>query len=255
MRAAAAAVAFAPVGRGGARPGATGRLVVKELAAQGYDVVAGIRSEEKARDTGVAALASELTQLDVTNAPDAIAAGLPKGIDAIVCATGFVPGNPFKMGAAAHAVDNVGTRNLIAAASLAGIDRFVLVSSILTNGRAIGQEKSPGFVITNAFGGVLDEKLEAENALRASGLSYTIVRPGGLKDEVTSPDVIVAEEDSLYSGEVSRANVAAVCVEALGATSSVNSTVEVVEFGTCLDNQCPGAEGKTGSQDRAQWFA
>ena len=33
-------------------------------------------------------------------------------------------------------------------------------------------------VITNAFGGVLDEKIVAENYLRASGLDYTIVRPG-----------------------------------------------------------------------------
>jgi hypothetical protein len=49
------------------------------------------------------------------------------------------------------------------------------------NKRAILQEKSPGFVITNAFGGVLDEKLVAEQHLRASGMDYTIVRPGGLK--------------------------------------------------------------------------
>jgi hypothetical protein len=31
-----------------------------------------------------------------------------------------------------------------------------MVSSILTNGRGWGQEKSPGFVITNAFGAVLN---------------------------------------------------------------------------------------------------
>lgn len=37
------------------------------------------------------------------------------------------------------------------------------------------QENSAGFKITNAFGGVLDEKLVAENYLRASGLDYTIV--------------------------------------------------------------------------------
>ena len=40
--------------------------------------------------------------------------------------------------------------------------------------------------VTNAFGNVLDEKLEAENYLRASGLDYTIVRPGGLKS--TAPE-------------------------------------------------------------------
>ena len=87
---------------------------------------------------------------------------------------------------------------------------MVLVSSILTNGRSWGQEKSPGFVITNAFGGVLDEKIEAENYLRASGLDYTIVRPGGLKAEAPTGELEVYGEDKLNSGEVSRDLVAAV---------------------------------------------
>ena len=35
------------------------------------------------------------------------------GASALVIATGFVPGNPLKMNAAAHEVDNVGTCKLI----------------------------------------------------------------------------------------------------------------------------------------------
>ena len=56
----------------------------------------------------------------------------------VVCCIGFVPGNPFQMGKAAHEVDNLGTQALVDAAVAAGVKRFVLVSSILTNGRAIG---------------------------------------------------------------------------------------------------------------------
>ena len=64
-------------------------------------------------------------------------------------------------------------------------------------GRAWGKEKSPGFVITNAFGGVLDQKLVAENHLRASGLDWTIVRPGGLKDDAPTGSLVISPEDTL----------------------------------------------------------
>jgi hypothetical protein len=40
-----------------------------------------------------------------------------------------------------------------------------MVSSILIQRENWGQEKSPGFTITNAFGQVLDEKIVAENHL------------------------------------------------------------------------------------------
>ena len=67
------------------------------------------------------------------------------------------------------------------AAKAAGVKRVVLVSSILTDGRAMGKTDSPGFKITNAFGGVLDEKLVGEKHLQASGVEFTIVRPAGLR--------------------------------------------------------------------------
>lgn len=92
------------------------------------------------------------------------------------------------MGKAAKAVDNVGTIALIDAAKAAGVSKVVLVSSILTDAGAWGQRGSAGFQVTNAFGGVLDEKLVAERYLRASGLDYTIVRPGGLKATPPSGD-------------------------------------------------------------------
>jgi len=107
--------------------------------------------------------------------------------------------------------------------------QVVMVSSILTNGRAWGQEKSPGFVITNAFGQVLDEKLVAENYLKASGLDYTIVRPGGLKAKPPSGSLKVSKEDSLNSGEISRDLVADVTVAALSDAAVSNKVLEIIE--------------------------
>ncbi len=179
--------------------GQTGRRVLERLAAQpGLSVVAGVRNVDKAtkslsesstvvRGAMIQQVASvdtskvDLQHLDVVMDSTDLLAETLKGADSLVIAVGFVPSNPLKMNEEAHKVDNVGTIKLIDAAKVAGVKKVVLVSSILTNGRAWGQEKSPGFVITNAFGKVLDEKLVAENYLKASGLDYTIVRPGGLK--------------------------------------------------------------------------
>ena len=147
----------------------------------------------------------------------------------MVIATGFVPGNPFEMNSAAHQVDNLGTCKLVDAAKAAGVKKIVMVSSILTNGRNWGQEKSPGFVVTNAFGNVLDEKIVAENYLRASGIDYTIVRPGGLKAKPPTGALKIYGEDTLNAGEISRDLVADVCVAALTDRKASNKVLEIIE--------------------------
>ena len=81
-----------------------------------------------------------------------------QGSNGLIIACGMNPTkNLLRMSKAAHEVDNVGTIKLIHAAKEVGVKKVVLVSSILTNGgREWGQESSPGFVATNAFGEVLD---------------------------------------------------------------------------------------------------
>jgi len=227
--------------------GQTGRRVLERLASTpGLTVIGGVRNVEKAsaslaesstvvRGAMVQKVASvdtssvDLKHLNVESDSVEQMADTLKGADALVIAVGFVPSNPFKMGAAAHAVDNVGTSKLIDAAKQAGVSKVVMVSSILTNGRAWGQEKSPGFVATNAFGGVLDEKLEAEKHLRASGMDYTIVRPGGLKAKPPAGSLVVSGEDTLNAGEISRDLVADVCVASLTDRKASNKVLEIVE--------------------------
>jgi uncharacterized protein YbjT (DUF2867 family) len=226
--------------------GQTGRRIVERLAGKGGAVVAGVRDPVKAQKTleesstvvrgamvqkvdAVDTKGIRLAKLDVVAmSVDDMASAL-KGSDALIIATGFVPGNPLKMDAQAHAVDNLGTIALVDAAKKAGVKKVVMVSSILTNGRAWGQEKSPGFQVTNAFGHVLDEKIVAENYLRASGLDYTIVRPGGLKAKPPTGPLKVSKEDTLNAGEVSRDLVADVCVQALGDAKASKKVVEIIE--------------------------
>ena len=71
--------------------------------------VAGARSVEKATSLGLDSLriAEALAGVDVTAGADALATQMEE-FDVVVVATGFVPGNPFKMNAVAHEVDNDG---------------------------------------------------------------------------------------------------------------------------------------------------
>lgn len=227
--------------------GQTGRRILERLASKGsMSVVGGVRNVEKAaaslsesstvvRGAMIQQVASvdtssvTLAHLDVVkDSIDDLAKTL-EGAQSLVIATGFIPGNPLKMSAAAHEVDNVGTVKLVDAAKKAGVKKIVLVSSILTNARNWGQEKSPGFQITNAFGNVLDEKIVAENYLRASGIDYTIVRPGGLKAKPPTSALKISGEDTLNSGEISRDLVADVCVASLTDPKASNKVLEIIE--------------------------
>mmetsp|Transcript_7796 Transcript_7796/g.11322 ORF Transcript_7796/g.11322 Transcript_7796/m.11322 type:complete len:326 (-) Transcript_7796:653-1630(-) len=227
--------------------GQTGRRVLERLASlKDLTVVGAVRNVEKAskdlstsstvvRGAMVQSVESvdtssvNLQHLDVVADSVDIMAKTLEGADGLVIAVGFVPGNPLKMNGAAHEVDNVGTCRLIDAAKAAGVKKIVMVSSILTNGREWGQEKSPGFVITNAFGNVLDEKIVAEKYLRASGIDYTIVRPGGLKAKPPTGALLIQKEDTLNSGEISRDLVADVCVASLTDAKASNKVLEIIE--------------------------
>lgn len=227
--------------------GQTGRRCLERLAKMGgVTTIGGVRDPEKAakklseskieirgamieKGAAIDASAVQLVGLDVEKSSVTGMTDTLKGADGLIIAVGFVPGNPFKMNAAAHAVDNVGTVALIDAAKAAGVKKVVLVSSILTDGGAWGQLDSPGYKITNAFGQVLEEKLVAEKYLRGAGLDWTIVRPGGLKADPPTGALFVSGENTLNSGEISRDLVADVSVAALFDGKASNKVVEIVE--------------------------
>eukprot|EP00979_Chaetoceros_neogracilis_P003374 scaffold588_cov282-Chaetoceros_neogracile.AAC.13 len=214
--------------------GATGqtgsRILNKLLSEPKFTTTGGVRNAGKA--SKALGTSVSLKHLDVVeDSLETLTATLKDaGADGLVIACGMNPSkNLLRMSAAAHEVDNVGTCKLIDAAKLAGIKKVVLVSSILTNGREWGQEDSAGFKITNAFGGALDEKLVAEKYLRASGLDYTIVRPGGLQAKPPTGALSINAEDTLFSGEISRDLVADVCIASLNDPKASNKVLEIIE--------------------------
>ncbi|MFN8447146.1 MAG: NAD(P)H-binding protein [Anaerolineae bacterium] len=113
---------------------------------------------------------------------------------------------------------------LVLAARNAGIGRFILVSSL-----AVTHPEHP----LNNFGRVLDWKRRGEDALRTSGLLYTIVRPGGLTDAPGGASALKVDQGDRISGMISRSDVAAVCVAALDEIATYHTTFEIVaEEGT-----------------------
>lgn len=193
--------------------GETGRRIVQELVKRNIPVRALVRDLEKAR--AILPESAELVVGDVLK-PDSLSAALADST-VLLCATGASPSldptGPYK-------IDYEGTKNLVDAAKAKGIEHFVLVSSI---------GASQLFHPLNLFWLVLVWKKQAEEYLQKSGLTYTIVRPGGLKNEDNSDQVVMFTADSLsLSGSIPRTKVAQVCVEALFQPAARNKIVEVI---------------------------
>ena len=129
-----------------------------------------------------------LVECDVTKGVVPLNKAL-QGCTYVVCATGARPsisGLLFGGADSPYNVDNLGTSNLVDAALENKCKAFVLVTSLLTNAAAVGQASNQNYIFLNLFGNVLVEKKKGEDYLKASGINYVIVRPGGLSDSPQS---------------------------------------------------------------------
>lgn len=196
--------------------GETGRRIVQELLNRNIPVRALVRNLETAKE--IVPAGAELVVGDVLN-PATLAQAIGDST-VVLCATGarpsFDPTGPYK-------VDYEGTKNLVDAAKAKGIEQFVLVTSL-----CVSQFLHP----LNLFWLILVWKKQAEAYLRQSGLTYTIVRPGGLKNEDNSDAIVMQSADTLSEGSIPRTKVAQVCVESLFQASAKNRTVEIVANAT-----------------------
>lgn len=205
--------------------GNTGKRIVEQLLSRGFSVKAGVRDTDKAKSTFSVNPALQIVKADVTEGSEKLAEAISDDSEAVICATGFQrtwdPLAPWK-------VDYYGTINLVEACRKRGVKRFILISSILVNGAAMGQLLNPAYIILNLFGLVLIAKLQAENYITKSGINYTIVRPGGLKNDPPSGNIIMEPEDTLSGGSISRDQVAEVAVEALIHPEASYKVVEII---------------------------
>lgn len=166
------------------------------LREKGHSVRGIIRKEEQAGDleeVGAEPVICDIEQTD--DISDAVG-----NVDAVVFAAGAGPGSGAER---KWTVDRDGAIKLINAAKNNDIDRYVMIS-------AMGLDNPRGNEVFRAY---LQAKAEADEALRNSGLDYTIVKPGRLTDEEGTGKVELGAD--LPKGEIPREDVAGVLTEIL----------------------------------------
>ncbi|RCJ35270.1 oxidoreductase [Nostoc punctiforme NIES-2108] len=193
-----------------------GREIAQYLTAQQLKVKALLRK---------AAVASEIEKIgievvlgDALNIGDverAIVTDEP--IHTVISTIGGVPSD-------VERPDYPGNKNLIDAAVKAGVQKFILVSSIGAGSSVVAASPQ----VLEVLGKVLAEKDKAEQHLIASGLTYTIIRPGGLKSEPATGNGVLTEDPHII-GSINRADVAQLVGRCLSSQRTNNKILSAVD--------------------------
>jgi uncharacterized protein YbjT (DUF2867 family) len=191
--------------------------LLRRLAERGDRARGLIRNPDHAADLEAAGAEPVLSDLEQE---DDLAPHV-EGADAIVFAAGAGPGSG---PARKQTMDLGGAVKLIDAARAVGIARYVIVSSM----GAGNPERASG-----PMRPYLEAKTQADERLAASGLDYTIVRPGGLTDEPGSGRIRAGLE--LSFGQVSRDDVAATLVAVLDADNTIGKTFDLLGGDTPIE--------------------
>jgi len=195
--------------------GSIGRLVVEEAIRQRHAVRALVRDPAKGRRLPPDA---QVVIGDVTR-PDTLR-GLTDGVDAIV----FTLGSDRLGKVGAESVDYGGVQNVLDALG-SQTARIALMTSIGVTDRAGRHNRA-----TEAH----DWKRRSERLVRASGLPYTIVRPGWFDYNAADQErLVLLQGDKRHAGDpsdgvVTRRQIAETLVRSLTSEQALRKTFELV---------------------------
>jgi uncharacterized protein YbjT (DUF2867 family) len=192
--------------------GQIARRLAKILSQRGDEVVAIIRNPDHSSDVREAG--AEAAVVDLEHASEGDVAQAITGSDAVVFSAGAGPGSG---SARKETMDYGGAVKLIAAAKQAGVRRYVIVSSMGADPDAPGDD---------TFAVYLRAKGRADDAVLASGLDATVVRPGGLTNDPGTGRVSL--DEGLKFGRVPRDDVAAVLAAILDSPNTIGQTVDLI---------------------------
>jgi nucleoside-diphosphate-sugar epimerase len=189
--------------------GQIARRLIRLLAREGHTARGLIRNPEHAPDIEADGGVPVLCDLERDDVQPHV-----RGADAIVFAAGAGPGSgPERK----RTVDLGGANKCVEAAEAGGVARFVIVSSI----GAHDPESGP-----DAMRPYLRAKADADARVAASGLDWTIVRPGSLTDD---PGTGLVDVSTVLGrrGPVPRDDVALVLAETLAVPGTIGLTFEL----------------------------
>ncbi|AFZ20773.1 SDR family oxidoreductase [Allocoleopsis franciscana] len=193
-----------------------GREIAKYLTEQGKKVKALLRSPDSRSELeamGIKVVMGDA--LDAAAMEQAIQGDEP--ISAVISTIGGLPKD-------GERADYLGNKNLIDAALKAGVQKFILVSSIGSGESVVAIPPQA----LETLKPVLLEKEQAEKYLIASGLIYTVIRPGGLKSEPATGNGVLTE-DYKVAGTIHRADVAQLVCQCLDADAANHKILSAID--------------------------
>lgn len=215
--------------------GKTGRLCAEQLRKAGRPVAALSRAEA-----------------DVARASAEELAEAIRGASAVIFAA-----SASSKGGNAGQVDEEGAVKAAKACALAGVPKYVLISS-----GGVARPGSLGYLATDLMPGptwgIMGAKARGEEgakaALKGTSTHYVVLRPGGLEDApAVGPAGLEVNQGDAVGGLVSRADVAAAAVAAASSAETDDVTFELYAYGAFGQKPGPtdfGLPVKTGLERR-----
>ncbi len=195
-----------------------GRAAVDIATARGHAVTAVARSADALGATSATALAGSV--LD----PQLVGRALAEA-EAVLVALGTAPATP--RGDTQREICSLGTRVILDAMRARGLRRVVVVSSY---GVGPTRERRPfpfNLIAATLLKDVMADKDVQEAEVRASETDWTIAQPLGLTDAPATGSPYVSTDGTHRVTRVSRADVAAVCLDAIDTGRYLRETVAI----------------------------
>lgn len=192
--------------------GTTGRIIVDILkASSNYNPVAMVRKKEQEEEFEKKNVNTVLADLeeDLSHTTD--------DMQKVIFAAGSGGKNVI-------AVDQEGAKKLTDAAKNSGASKFVMLSSM-------GADKPS---ISDDLKDYLEAKQNADEYLKASGIAFSIVRPGSLNNNNGSGKIKLEKKFEDF-GEISRADVARTLVAVLDDKVRKNEVFEILSGDTEIE--------------------
>ncbi len=193
--------------------GGTGRQVLAQALEQGHSISALARDPSQlAPADGLRIIAGDV--LDPAPVTDCI-----QGADAVICTLGSHGGK--------DPVEARGTERILEAMKACGVRRILVVTSL-----GVGDSREQVQLLFRTFMDmtlkhVMAAKEEQEVRVKASGLDWTIVRPGGLTDGPKTGTYQFGTDRTIKAGRIARADVADFLLKQLTDESFIHQTPAV----------------------------